>query len=70
VNPGSVILSGVMMFDHMGWHRVGQLIRTGLAQAVAHRQVTYDLERQMEGAACLKCSEFGEAVARYMEMAM
>jgi isocitrate dehydrogenase len=69
VNPGSVVLSGVMMFDHLGWHRVGQLIRTGIAQAIAHKQVTYDLERQMEGATCLGCSEFAEAIIRHMELA-
>jgi isocitrate dehydrogenase len=69
VNPGSVILSGVMMFDHLGWHRVGHLIRTGLEQAVLHKQVTYDLERQMDGATCLKCSEFAEAICRHMELA-
>ncbi len=66
VNPSSVILSGVMMFDHLGWHRVGQLIRTGIELAVAHKQVTYDLERQMEGATCLKCSEFAEAICDFM----
>jgi isocitrate dehydrogenase len=69
VNPGSVILSGVMMFDHLGWHKVGQLIRTGMEQAVFHKQVTYDLERQMEGATCLRCSEFAEAVVKHMELA-
>jgi isocitrate dehydrogenase len=69
VNPGSVILSGVMMFDHMGWQKAGELIRTGIEQAVANKQVTYDLERQMEGATCLKCSEFAEAVCRFMARA-
>ncbi|HSH68463.1 MAG TPA: isocitrate dehydrogenase (NADP(+)) [Deferrisomatales bacterium] len=69
VNPGSLILSGVMLFDHLGWHKVGQLIRVGLEQAVLHKQVTYDLERQMEGAVCLKCSEFAEAICRHMELA-
>jgi isocitrate dehydrogenase len=67
VNPGSVILSGVMMFDHMGWHRVGQLISKGLDGAVGHKKVTYDLERQMEGATLVSCSGFGEAICRYME---
>ncbi len=69
VNPGSVILSGVMMFDHLGWHRVSQLIRTGLEQAVLHKEVTYDLERQMEGAKLLTCSAFGDAICRHMELA-
>jgi len=70
VNPGSVILSGVMMFDHLKWHRVSQLIRTGIEQAVLHKEVTYDLERQMEGATLRSCSEFGEAVCRHMELAV
>ncbi|MDW7709217.1 MAG: isocitrate dehydrogenase (NADP(+)) [Deferrisomatales bacterium] len=70
VNPGSVILSGAMMFDHLRWHRVGQLIRTGVEQAVVHREVTYDLERQMTGATLLTCSAFGKAVCRHMELAV
>ncbi len=70
VNPGSVILSGVMMFDHLKWHRVSQLIRTGIEQAVLHKEVTYDLERQMEGATLRSCSEFGAAVCRHMELAV
>jgi len=69
VNPSSMLLSGVMMFDHLGWHRVGQLIRTGIEQAVLHKQVTYDLERQMAGATCLRCSGFAEALCRRMELA-
>ena len=68
VNPGSVILSGVMMFDHMGWHRVGAAdSQRASSRPWPTRQVTYDLERQMEGATCLKCSEFAEAVCHYME---
>ncbi len=66
VNPSSLILSGVMMFDHLGWHRVGRLIQTGIELAVAHKQVTYDLERQMEGATCLRCSEFADAICAFM----
>ena len=66
VNPGSVMLSGVMMFDHIGWHKAGQLILKGMECAVAAKQVTYDLERQMEGATQLKCSQFAEAVCRFM----
>ncbi len=66
VNPGSVILSGVMMFEFMGWDDVAELIRKGIAKAVANKEVTYDLERQMDGASCLLCSEFGEAICRYM----
>ncbi len=67
VNPGSVILSGVMMFDHMGWFEVSKLILRGLEKAVENKEVTYDLERQMEGAKCLKCSEFAKAVCGYMK---
>jgi len=70
VNPGSLILSGVMLFDHLGWHKVGQLVRAGLEQVVLHKQVTYDLERQMEGAVCLKCSEFAAAICERMELAV
>ncbi len=66
VNPSSLILSGVMMFDHLGWHRVGRLIQTGIELAVAHKQVTYDLERQMQGATCLRCSEFADAICGFM----
>jgi len=49
---------------------VGQLIRAGLEGAIAHKEVTYDLERQMEGATRLRCSEFGEAVCRHMKLAV
>ena len=62
VNPGSVILSGVMMFEFMGWTEVAQLIEKGLERAIAKKTVTYDFERQMEGAKLLKCSEFGQAI--------
>ncbi|MDT8272922.1 MAG: isocitrate dehydrogenase (NADP(+)) [Desulfomonilia bacterium] len=62
VNPGSLILSGAMMLDYLGWGDAAERIRSGLAQAIADKQVTYDLERQMEGATLLKCSEFGQAI--------
>ena len=62
VNPGSVILSGVMMFEFMGWNEVARLIETGLERAIDKKTVTYDFERQMEGAKLLKCSEFGQAI--------
>lgn len=65
-NPSSVILSGVMMFRHMGWRDVADLIERGLAGAIAARTVTYDLERQMEGAKLLKSSEFGQAIIKNM----
>jgi isocitrate dehydrogenase len=67
VNPGSVILSGAMMFDHLGWNKAAVLIRTGLEEAVAAKRVTYDLERQMVGAVRLKCSEFGEEICKQMD---
>lgn len=60
VNPGSVILSGAMMFKYLGWHEVHDLIWKGLEKAVSGKRVTYDFHRQMEGAVLLKCSEFGE----------
>ncbi len=62
VNPGSVILSGVMMFDYMGWREAGELIERGLEQAIDQRRVTYDFHRQMEGATKLSCSAFADAI--------
>ncbi len=67
INPGSVILSGVMMFEHLGWNEVATLIVKGLERAIAAKTVTYDLERQMPGAKLLKCSEFGSAIISNME---
>ncbi len=66
VNPGSVILSGAMMFEYMGWQEAADLIYKGLAGAVASKRVTYDFHRLMEGATLLKCSEFGAEVAKHM----
>src|SRR5205085_2590048 len=54
VNPGSVILSGVMMFQYLGWKEAAALIEKGLTKAIANKTVTYDLERQMKGAKLLK----------------
>ncbi len=62
VNPGSVILSGAMMLDYLGWGEAASRVRSGLEQAILDKQVTYDLERQMAGATLLKCSEFGRAI--------
>jgi isocitrate dehydrogenase len=67
VNPGSVILSGEMMFNYMGWHEAAQLIIQGMEAAIAAKTVTYDFHRLMEGAILLKCSEFGEAVISNMQ---
>jgi len=66
VNPGSVILSGELMLRHMGWTEAADLVIKGMEGAIAARTVTYDFERQMEGATLLKCSEFGEAVVAHM----
>jgi isocitrate dehydrogenase len=62
VNPCSVILSGVMMFEHMGWDEVGQGIYRAIEKTIAQKKVTYDLERQMEGATVVKTSEFGKII--------
>lgn len=67
INPGSVILSGVMMFEHLGWNEVATLIVKGLERSIGNKTVTYDLERQMPGATLLKCSEFGSAIITNME---
>ncbi len=66
VNPGSLILSGVMMLEYMGWHEAGELITRALETTVGQQRVTYDLARQMEGATTLKTSEFGAAIVENM----
>ena len=66
VNPGSVILSGVLMLEYMGWKEAAALINKGLEAAIASKRVTYDFERQMEGATLLKCSEFGAEIVKNM----
>lgn len=66
VNPGSVILSGEMMFRHFGWTEAADLIIKGLNGAIGAKTVTYDFERQMDGATLVKCSEFGEAIVKHM----
>ena len=66
VNPGSLILSGEMMFRYMGWTEAADRIVAGVERTIAKKQVTYDFERLMEGAKLLKCSEFGRAVAENM----
>ncbi len=65
VNPGSVILSGVMMLEYMGWQEAADLIVKGLNGAIASKRVTYDFHRLMEGATLLKCSEFGQEVVKH-----
>jgi len=64
VNPSSLILSGVMMLEYLGWQEAGNLIYRALASTIKERKVTYDLARLMEGAETLKCSEFGEEVIK------
>jgi isocitrate dehydrogenase len=66
VNPGSLILSGEMMLRYLGWAEAADLIVRGLEKTIGQKRVTYDFERQMEGATLLRCSEFGEAVAGNM----
>ena len=61
VNPSSVILSGVLMFEHMGWTEVADSIINAMVKTISSKKVTYDFHRLMEGATLLKCSEFGEA---------
>jgi isocitrate dehydrogenase len=67
VNPGSLILSGEMMFRYLGWNEVADLIIKGMEGAIAAKTVTYDFHRQMEGATLLKCSEFGDAIIHQLE---
>ena len=66
INPGSVILSGVMMFEHMGWDEAAKLIVAGLEKAIAAKTVTYDLARQMTGATEVSTSGFGDAIIKGM----
>ena len=62
INPSSVVLSGVMMLEHMGWQEAGDLIINGIVKTIAQKRVTYDLERQMEGATKVKTSEYASAI--------
>ena len=66
VNPSSMILSGAMMLDHLGWQEAGSAVRTALQQTIRQGIVTYDLARQIGGAKEVKCSEFGQAVMAAM----
>jgi isocitrate dehydrogenase len=66
VNPGSVILSGMMMFEYLGWKEAAALIEKGLQGAINRKRVTYDFERLMDGATKLKCSEFGTEIINNM----
>jgi isocitrate dehydrogenase len=66
VNPSSVILSGVMMLDYLGWREAGRMIVDALTKTIQQKRVTYDLHRQMEGATKLKTSEFASAIIENM----
>ncbi len=66
VNPGSVILSGALMLEYLGWKEASDLIYTALEKSIAAKTVTYDFERLMSGAKLLKCSEFGDAIISNM----
>src|SRR5690606_20707923 len=66
VNPSSVILSGVMMLEHLGWTDAAKLIISGIEKAIANKTVTYDFARLMEGATKVKCSEFGTKIIENM----
>jgi len=68
VNPGSVILSGVMMLEHLGWLEAAQLIVNGIEASIGKKVVTYDFARLMEGAKEVKCSEFGTAIIENMRV--
>ena len=67
INPGSVILSGVMMLEYMGWNEAAQLIIKGVENAIKSKRVTYDLARQMPGATEVSTSAFGDAVIAGMK---
>jgi isocitrate dehydrogenase len=66
VNPGSVILSGVMLFDEIGWSDVGRSIISGIEGAIAAKRVTYDLARQMPGATEVSTSAFADAIIEHL----
>ncbi len=67
VNPSSVILSGVLMLDHLGWREAGELISKSMDKTIGSKTVTYDFARMMEGATEVKCSEFGDALIKNMD---
>lgn len=63
-NPGSIILSGTLMFDYMGWFEVGEMIRKAMSKTISNKTVTYDFDRFMEGATKLSSSDFGDALIK------
>ena len=66
INPGSVILSGAMMLEYLGWNEANQLILDSVSKTILQKKVTYDLERLMTGATKLKTSEFADALIENM----
>lgn len=67
VNPGSIILSGVMMLEHLGWDEAARLVISGIEKTIRQKRVTYDLERQLEGSTLVSCSGFGKAIVENMD---
>lgn len=66
VNPGSLMLSGVMMLNYLGWREAGKMVEDAIEKTIEAKTVTYDLERQMEGASKLSCSEYANAIVSHM----
>ncbi|WP_078414012.1 NADP-dependent isocitrate dehydrogenase [Priestia abyssalis] len=66
VNPSSVILSGVLMLEHLGWHEAAKLVTSSMEKTIASKVVTYDFARLMDGATEVKCSEFGDELIKNM----
>lgn len=66
-NPGSLILSGALMFDHLGWHEAANKVRSAVGRAIALKKVTIDLATQIDGASKVGCKEFGETLIRFLE---
>lgn len=67
VNPSSVILSGVLMLEHLGWHEAAKLVISSMEKTIASKVVTYDFARLMDGATEVKCSEFGDELIKNMD---
>lgn len=67
INPGSVMLSGMMMLDFLGWKEAAKLVEQGIIRAIENKKVTYDFHRMMEGATKVKTSEFADYVIQYMD---
>ncbi|MFZ0143668.1 MAG: isocitrate/isopropylmalate family dehydrogenase, partial [Candidatus Sulfotelmatobacter sp.] len=70
INPGSVMLSGVMMFRFMGWNEAADLIEGGMERTILQKKVTYDFERLMQGATKVKTSEFADSIIENMGAAV